>query len=164
MTLCAKDVMGTKIRSVDPDLLLPDLERALLEARRSGLPVVKNGRLVGVVSQADIVRKLATEQSYAEYISDYYRDIGGYEDTQSGESLSQMAARVGTRLGSIRVRDVMSQTPVTVSPEDPVSRVAQLMVEHQFHRIPVTRDGQLVGIITSLDLVRLLAEESAAPA
>jgi CBS domain-containing protein len=163
MALCAKDVMRTKVRSIGPDVSLADLEHALLEARRTGFPVVKDGRLIGVVSQSDIVRKLATEQIYADYLSDYYRDIGGFKETEPGESLSQMASRVGASLGPVCVKDVMSRTPVTVSPDDPVREVARVMVERNIHRVPVTSDGELLGIITSLELVSLIADGRITP-
>jgi CBS domain-containing protein len=164
MGLRASDLMQTKLHTVHPDLSLPDLERAFLEARVTGFPVVENDRLVGVVSRSDVVRKLATEQSYAEYLSDYHRDIGGFESPEPVEPLSQLAARVGARLGSASVKDVMSGAPVTVSPDDPISHVARALMEHGIHRVLVTRDGRLEGIITSLDLVRLLADEATAPA
>jgi CBS domain-containing protein len=163
MALCAKDVMRTKVRSIGPEVSLADLERALLEARRTGFPVVKDGRLIGVVSQSDIVRKLATEQIYADYLSEYYRDIGGFEDAEPGESLSQMASRVGASLGPVRVKDVMSRTPVTVSPDDPVRDVAKAMVERNIHRLPVISNGRLLGIITSLELVGLIADGRVEP-
>jgi CBS domain-containing protein len=92
MALCAKDVMRTKVRSIGPEVSLADLERALLEARRTGFPVVKDGRLIGVVSQSDIVRKLATEQIYADYLSEYYRDIGGFEDAEPGDCWASLPA------------------------------------------------------------------------
>jgi len=155
--------MQSKVRTVGPDMSLPDLDRAFLEARVSGFPVVEKGRLVGVISRSDIVRKLATEQSYAEYLTDYNRDIGGFEDLASAEPLSQVASRVGSRLGSASVKDMMSPTPVTVSVDDPVSEVARLMVERRIHRVPVIGDGRLEGIITSLDLVRLLTADKRTP-
>jgi len=158
MAVCARDLMQTKVRSVGPEVSIPELERAFLEAGVTGFPVVEDGRLVGVVSRSDIVRKLATEQSYAEYLSDYYRDIGGFEDLDPVESLEQMASRVGSRLGTASVRDVMSRSPVTVAPDDPIEAVAKVLVERRIHRVPVTAGGRLEGILTSLDLVRYVAE------
>jgi CBS domain-containing protein len=160
MVLCARDVMQSKVRTVGPDMSLPELERSFLEARVTGFPVVEAGRLVGVISRSDIVRKLATERSYSEYLADYHRDVGSFEDFEPLESLAQIASRVGARLGSASVKDMMSRTPVTVSVDDPVSEVARLMVERRIHRVPVIGDGRLQGIITSLDLVRLLTAES----
>jgi CBS domain-containing protein len=162
MALLAKNIMRSKVRTVSPDTSLPDLERALLEARRTGFPVVERGRLVGVVSHSDIVRKLATEQSYAEYMSDFHRNVGGFEDLDPVESIAQVAARVGSRLGSLTVKDVMSRTPVTVSPDDLVSDVAQVMVERRIHRVPVTHEGRLDGIITSFELLAVLADKRVA--
>lgn len=157
MAPCARDVMHPKVRTVGPDTSLPDLDRAFLEERVSGFPVVEDGRLVGVVSRSDIVRKLAAEQSYAEYLTDSHFDVGGFEESLPAEPLSEIASRAGARLGSATVKDMMSRNPVTVSVNDPVSEVARLMVERRIHRVPVVSDGRLEGIITSLDLVRLLA-------
>jgi CBS domain-containing protein len=151
--------MRAKVRTVSPETSLPDLERALLEARLTGFPVVDGGRLVGVVSHSDIVRKLATERTYAEYQSDFHRNVGGFEDLDPVESLEQVAKRVGSRLGSLKVKDVMSKAPVTVSPDDLVSDVARLLVERRIHRVPVTHEGRLEGIITSFELMGLIADE-----
>jgi len=73
MSWTADKLMQTKVRTVAEGTSLPDLERAFLDEGVTGFPVVEAGRLVGVVSRSDVVRKLATEQSYAEYISGYHR-------------------------------------------------------------------------------------------
>ena len=159
MALCAEDVMQSKVRTVSPDMTLPDLERVFLETHINGFPVVEDGRLVGVVSHSDIVRKLATEQSYAEYESDYHSHIGGFEEFDPVEPLEQVAARAGARLGNTTVKDMMSRSPVTVSATEPLRDIARLMIERHIRRLPVVRDGRLIGVVASLDLVRLLAEE-----
>jgi CBS domain-containing protein len=159
MALCAEDVMQSKVRTVSPGMSLPDLERLFLETRVNGFPVVEKGRLVGVISHSDIVRQLAAEQSYAEYESDYYSHIGGFEEFDPVEPLNQVAARAGARLRDTTVGDMMSRSPVTVSAEDPVRDIARLMIERRIRRLPVVRDGRLIGVVASLDLVRLLAEE-----
>jgi CBS domain-containing protein len=163
MTIYARDVMQTKVRTVGPTLPLAELERAFLEARVSGFPVVDGDQLVGVVSRSDIVRKLATEQSVAEYVSDYHRDVGGFDGFRATESPEQLAAHAASRLGAAVVEDVMSRTPVLVSPDDPIGEVARQMVERNIHRLPVVHGGRLEGIVTSLDLVNLIAEGSLTP-
>jgi len=159
MGLCAKDVMQSKVPTVSPDTTLPELERIFLETRVNGFPVVDRGRLVGVVSHSDVVRKLAAEQSYAEYESDYHSHIGGFEEFDPVEPLEQVAARAGARLGATTVKDMMSRSPVTVPAEASVRDIARLMLERRIRRLPVVRDGRLLGVVASLDLVRLLAEE-----
>ena len=64
----------------------------------------------------------------------------------------------------LRVKDVMTHELITVSPADPLGVVARCLVEHGIHRLPVVDAGRLVGILTSLDLVRLIAEGRARPA
>ena len=159
MAMCAEDVMQAKVRTVSSATSLPDLERLFLETRVNGFPVVDEGRLVGVISHSDIVRKLAAEQSYAEYESDYYSHVGGFEEFDPVEPLNRVAARAGARLRNTTVGDMMSRSPVTVSAKDSVRDIARLMVERRIRRLPVVRDGQLIGVVASLDLVRLLAEE-----
>jgi CBS domain-containing protein len=154
--------MQSKVRTVTQEMSLPDLERAFLEEGVTGFPVVDGSRLVGVVSRSDVVRKLATEQSYVEYISDYHREICGSQDEEP-EALSVLAHRAGARLENACVRDLMSQNPVTVSPDESLSAVAKVLVGHHIHRVIVTSGDKLEGIITSLDLVGLFAEDRVAP-
>jgi CBS domain-containing protein len=159
MATTARDVMNTEVRTVSPDVPLTDLDKLFVENRVTGFPVVESERLVGVVSRSDIIRKIVTEQSYAEYVSDYYRDFGAFDESQPAETLPEFGSQVGSRMASATVRDVMSQNPVTVSAEDSVGRVAEKLLERQIHRVPViANDGRLEGIITSLDLVGLLVE------
>jgi len=60
------------------------------------------------------------------------------------------------------VRDLMSGSPITVSPDDSLSDVAKVLVDRRIHRVIVTSGEKLEGIITSLDLVRLFAENRVA--
>lgn len=159
MATTARDVMKTEVRTVSPEVPLNDLESLFLEHRVTGFPVVEADRLVGVVSRSDIVRKLVAEKSYAEYISDYYRDIGSFDEPEAADTLPELGSKIGSRLASATVKDVMSQAPITVSTDDPVGFVARQLVEGRIHRVPVVGSrGELAGIITSLDLVALLVD------
>ena len=159
MATTARDVMKTEVRTVSPDVSLTELDKLFIENRVTGFPVVESERLVGVVSRSDIVRKIVTEQSYAEYVSDYYRDVGSFDEPRPADTQPELGSQVGSRMASATVRDVMSRDPVTVSADDHVSRVAEQLVERQIHRVPViASDGRLAGIITSLDLVGLLID------
>lgn len=159
----ARDVMQTAVRSIKPDKTLPELEEAFLEARVSGFPVVEKEKLLGIVSRSDVVRQLCVERSLAESLSDYYRDALAFSEDPT-ESFAEIAGRVGRRIEDLRVGDVMVTALITVSPDTPLDEVARTLVERRIHRVPVTEDGRLVGIVSSLDLVRLLAEKRAVPA
>ena len=151
------------LQTVAPGVLLSDLDELFIENRVTGFPVVESDQLIGVVSRSDIVRKLVTEQSYAEYVSDYYRDIGSFDGPRTADTPSELGAQIGSRLASATVRDVMSQDAITVSPDDSVATVAERLVERRIHRVPVvSSNGRLEGIITSLDLVGLLVDRDSA--
>lgn len=157
-----RDVMSSDVRTVEPEMRLSDLERALIEEGLSGFPVVDDGRLVGIVSRSDVVRQLCVEQSVAETLSDYYADLGGCA-SGAEESFEEIGERVGKRIEGLRVKDVMIHELVTASPEDRLVDVASTLLERHVHRIPVVEGGRLVGIVTSMDLVRLFAEERVRP-
>lgn len=157
MPLTARDVMQTSVYTVPPDTLLPDLERAFMERKVTGFPVVgEGGELLGIVSRSDVVRHLTVERAREEMLSDYYRD-GGMGPV-APESLDSLGRAVGARVEHVPVRDVMMQAVVVAAPDDLVDEVARTLVEHHIHRIPVVDGRKLVGIVSSLDVVRLVAE------
>jgi CBS domain-containing protein len=150
--------MKTEVQTVGPDMPVAELERTLIERGVSGFPVLDSGKLVGIVSRSDIVRTLNVERAYDEQISDHYDELAASSKSQVGDGPNQTEARVGARLGGLRVGDAMVKNVLTADPDQTISEVARLLVERGIHRLPVTEDGALVGIITSLDLVRLIGE------
>ena len=94
----------------------------------------------------------------AEHTSDFYFDERGFVERKM-ESLKDIADRVGERIAGLAVRDVMVKNPLTTRLDQPISETAKSFVAHHVHRLPVTDAGILVGIITTTDLVRLVAEK-----
>jgi CBS domain-containing protein len=153
-----RDWMQKDVVTVAPTLTLPELDAAFLRARVGGFPVVADGRLVGVVSRSDVVRRLSVEQSVSESLSDAYQDWTGM--TAPGPSLEQIGARVGERIEGLHVADVMSKAPLTVAPDAPLAEAAALLVEHRVHRLPVVEGERLAGIVSSLDVARAYAKHA----
>jgi len=157
INMTVRELMRFPVHSVPPDMPLRDLEREFLDKQVSGFPVVENSELVGVVSRSDIVRQLAFERRLAETTSDFYWDQAGFHE-QPTESIQQIALRVGQRIEDLYVKDLMSRHLVALPADESLDVAALKFLEHQIHRAPVVDNGRLVGIITSLDLVRLFAD------
>jgi len=126
-------VMTSEVATAGTETPVKDVARLLSERDVSGVPVVdRDRRLRGVITHADIVATMRpTERSL----------IG---------RLLRRAPRTESRTAA----EAMTSPPITVGPDDPVSRAASRMVEHGVNRLPVVLGSRLVGIVSRADLVR----------
>jgi CBS domain-containing protein len=163
MPLLARDAMQSDVVSVRPDETLADLESLLLRERIGGVPVVEDGKVVGIVSRSDVVRTLSIQQTLAEVaIGTFDRSAEAApeeEERAERQQHERMAEAVGRRLAELRVADAMLHAVISVEVGDPIRDVARALVEHGTHRVVVLDGGRLAGIISSLDLVGLIADE-----
>lgn len=157
MGIRVRDVMTRELVTLTPDMSLKDMDRILLERQVSGAPVVHAGRLVGIVSRADVVRELYDEQRSAARVSDFYTSPFPIP-IPALEHLARDSRKIVERMIKLRVREVMTPDPLTVAPDDDIQEVARTMTAQHYHRLPVTEGDKLVGIVSSLDIVRLVAE------
>ena len=155
------DVMQVTVKSVPSEMPLSDLEQELVSANVSGFPVVDDLKLVGVVSRSDIIRRICDEREVAQETSDFYFDEIGFHESKM-KSLKDIADRVGERLESLTVCDVMANNPWTVRSSQKLSEAAKAFVDHRIHRLPVIEDQALVGILTTMDLVQLISRRKLA--
>lgn len=156
MDLTARDVMTSDVFTVSPDLSLIDLERDLDSQRVTGAPVIEHGKLVGIVSRSDIDRQLHRERSRSAGMAAFYLAL----DPDPGDERASAADPTESALEglrSLRVRDIMSAEVISVAPDTPVRDVARVMDERRIHRVLVLASGHLRGLISTLDLVRVLA-------
>ena len=152
----ARDVMQTYLISVNPETPLLEVHRLFVDEEINGAPVVDDtGRLLGVISSVDLLRAVEEEHDAASGGSADFREIADLSspDWQQGSSDFQ------DRLGERTVADAMTRGGITVTPETPVSEVAGIMISGHIHRLLVTRAGQAVGIVTTLDLLKLLVKD-----
>jgi CBS domain-containing protein len=151
------EVMRRELVTVAPELGLPDLEERLLRARISGAPVVEDGRVVGVVSRSDVVRQLDLERSRFAAASSFYLEPFDVE-AEGARDRRRVPEAVAARLESLRVGDVMIRDVIHVAPSASLAEAARLMVERRVHRVLVLEQDRLQGLLTALDLARLVAD------
>ncbi|GIW42164.1 MAG: hypothetical protein KatS3mg076_2741 [Candidatus Binatia bacterium] len=140
MVLEARDVMVREVITVSPETTLAELEDLLTSQRITGVPVVRDGKLVGIVSRSDIVRYFSLKRALGTILSKKNED-----------------ARLG-ELDHLRVEEFMAHDPITVAPNTPLEEIARTMVRKRVHRVVVTEGDRIVGLLSSLDVVRLVAE------
>jgi CBS domain-containing protein len=156
MPLCARDIMQKRVLSVPPDLPIPELVDFLISHRVSGVPVMEKGKLVGIVSRSDLVRAVSLERSLAGIVAQAFE----HDEFAPGE----VPPPVGLRSSAVQalqnrtVRTIMVTDPISVAPDTPVGDVARLLVTKHMHRVLVTEGAKVLGLISSLDVVRLVAD------
>jgi CBS domain-containing protein len=147
----AADVMTPDVISTTPNTPLPDLVRLMLDNNISAVPIVEAGRIVGIVSEGDLLRRAETGTEP--------RPSRWLELVTSTDRLAADYARShGRKAGEIMTRDV-----VTVADTTPIAEVAHLLESRHIKRVPVTRDGKLVGIVSRRNLLQALAVQLSAP-
>jgi CBS domain-containing protein len=151
--LAAADVMSPEVMTVSPDMTVHELATFLTENQISGAPVrAANGRLLGMVSLTDIALGEAEEGGLTLDRSDPALTVHGWEDDATSDEMRELHVEADETL----VRQIMNPTTYTVPHDTPVSSLARTMIAGRVHRLLVVRDHRVVGIVTSLDLLKLL--------
>jgi len=145
----ARDVMTTSVVTVGPDAGVGEIAKLLLGHRISGVPVVDaEARLLGIVTEGDLMRRpeIETERQRSWWL----RILADPRDIAK-----EYAQSHGTR-----ARDVMTAQVITVAEDAPLGEIARLLEERRIKRVPVVRDGKLVGIVSRANLLQGLAARS----
>jgi predicted transcriptional regulator len=148
MKKTARDVMIHPVLAVRENWTVHELAAYFTEKGISGAPVLDaSGRLTGVVSLSDIVDQVTRDREPAA------RPSKAWEERYNPEDLRSLAIEDGGRL----VAEIMTPTFFTIPDTTPLPKIARTMVAGRIHRLLVTRQGHVVGIVTTLDLLRELA-------
>ena len=146
----AMDVMTTNVITVEPDTSVQELATLLSDRGISGVPVLdRDNRLVGVVSEGDLLHRAETgterrtQRRRSRWLDNFASD--------------QEAARDYVKAHGRTVREIMTRDVISVSDTTELADIATLLETRRIRRVPVVRDGQLIGIISRANLVRALA-------
>ncbi len=145
MNATVKDVMTTHVVAVRQNASFKDMAARLREHRVSAFPVLDDeNRVVGVVSEADLLTKEALEYSY------------------QGRVSGILHHREQTKAAGVTAADLMTKPPVTIGPNEPVSHAARLMYSRHVKRLPVVDDdGRLIGIVSRADVLSVYSRPDA---
>jgi len=142
----ARDVMVAPVVTVKPYSTVKEVAKTLVDRRISAVPVVDDvGKLVGIISEGDLMHRseTGTERQYRWWI----RLVEG------DASLPADYIKAHGR----KAADIMTQNVITAAPDTALDEVAITMEKNSIKRVPIVRDGQLVGIVSRANLVQALA-------
>lgn len=143
--LTAADVMTREVVSVGPDTPVRAIAELLFTRRISGVPVLEDGRLIGVVSEGDLIGHAAAtgEQRRSWWLSALMNDSA--------------SARDYAKTHGRTARDVMTSAVITIAETATLAEIAKTLERHRIKRVPVLREGKLVGIVSRGNLLQALA-------
>ncbi|MFW5992489.1 MAG: CBS domain-containing protein [Halanaerobiaceae bacterium] len=147
--LKVKDIMNEDVITVKPDNSVEEAAEILSNNHISGLPVVEDGELVGIVSESDLIVK-----NKKLHFPDYINVIGGIIYLESYEKFKKEFKK----FIAVKVKDLMSEDVITVSSDTTIEEAATIMSEKDVNRLPVVEGKKLIGIITRADIIKDFAK------
>jgi len=138
--------MTREVITLSPETEIFKAAKILLENRINGVPVVdKSGKLVGILCQSDLIA-----QQKKLPIPSVFTFLDGFI---AMSSIKQMEKEV-QKIAATTVAQAMTANPVTVRPDHRIETVAALMVDNNFHTLPVVENDKLVGVVGKEDILK----------
>lgn len=137
----AIDVMTPNVISVNPGADVQEIASLLVEHGISAVPVVDNdNQVLGIVSEGDLMRRVESEGD--KHKSWWLKWLSGNNPVDYVKTHGRKAS------------EIMTSHPITIAEDEPLYRIAALLEKHEIKRVPVVRDGKLVGLVSRADLLR----------
>jgi len=146
--ITVSDIMTTDLITVTADMDIARAAKTLLDNRVNGAPVVdKDQKLIGILCQSDLI-----SQQKKLPIPTLFTFLDGVIQLPSMKQIEKQVSKIA----ALTVAEAMTPNPITVNPDTNIETVAALMVDHNFHTLPVVEKSRLVGIIGKEDVLRTL--------
>ncbi|MCL4297305.1 MAG: CBS domain-containing protein [Anaerolineae bacterium] len=131
-----KDWMSREVITINPDMTLPEAHRLMTDHKIRRLPVLDKGRLVGIVTLGDV------------------------REAEPSSATSLSIWEVNYLLAKLKIGEIMTPKPITISAEETIGQAARLMLEKKVSGLPVVDEKQhVIGIITESDIFRMVVQE-----
>jgi CBS domain-containing protein len=142
----AMDLMTTNVITVDENASIQSAAKLMVEHGISAVPVVnRDKRVIGMVSEGDLLHRAETG---TELRRSWWLELASSTNKLASEYIKSHSGKV---------KDVMTRDVLSVTEETPVADIAVLLETNRIKRVPILRDGKLVGIVSRANLVRALA-------
>jgi CBS domain-containing protein len=130
-----KEWMTPDVITISPETTLPEAHRLMTEKRIRRLPVVKNGKLIGIVTLGDV------------------------REAEPSDATTLSIWELNYLLAQLQVEKIMTSNPLTISEEATIGEAAQVMLDKKISGLPVVNSqGKIVGIITESDIFRTVVK------
>jgi CBS domain-containing protein len=140
------DIMTKEVRTIEPDKTLKECALTMNKYRANGLVVMKNEKVAGVITKADIFKAILPR--YPDIIDEerYMTDLEYIEERAH-------------KLYELQVSEIMGTPPITVSSDTPVVKAGSTMLLRRIKQVPVVDKNKLIGIITLTDIINYLLKK-----
>ena len=145
--LKAKDIMTRELITLSPGTEITHAAKLLIEKGINGVPVVDEGKLLGILCQSDLI-----VQQKKIPIPSVFTLLDGLISLKTTKYMEKEFQKIA----ATTVDQVMTPNPVTIHPETSIEDIASLMVDKNIHTLPVVDGGTLVGIVGKEDILRTL--------
>lgn len=143
-------ILTKDVITISPDTTIKEVAQLLIKHDLVGLPVVENEKVVGIVTEGDLIMKKAHI-----HLPAYIQLLDSFLYLESGKEVEKDLQKIL----AVKVKDIMTKDFITVDLDSTVEELASIMHENHVNPIPVLDDKKLVGIVSRSDLVALIAEQ-----
>jgi predicted transcriptional regulator len=147
-----RDIMTREVVTVGPASEVSKIAALMVKYNLTGLPVVRKGAVVGIVTDSDLV-----SQKSNIHAPQFLSALHSFVMLNSSKNVEKEIMKL---LGS-KAEDIMTSPVISMKSSDPISRLATKMVETKANPIPIIDNGKLVGIVSRHDLLKIISSEAA---
>jgi len=152
--MLVKDVMSENVITISPEESIRDAIEKMAKNNVSGLIVVENEKVVGIISESDIIKFLSS--GFPEIKTPINVALSILQVLEGGIKIMNEMKKIG----ELKVKDLMNKRVFSVKPEDTILEAARIMSKKDVRRLPVIdENGKLVGVISRTDILKALVKE-----